>query len=108
MWKEFIEEKVREIRETVSDGKAIIALSGGVDSSTAAIIAHKAIGDKLYAVFVNTGFLRKGEPEFVIKTFRDEFRLNLIYVDAQERFFEALKGIIDPEQKRKIIGKTFI
>lgn len=108
MWESFIEEKVREIREIVDDGKAIIALSGGVDSSTAAILAHKAIGDKLHAVFVNTGFLRKGEPEFVIKTFGDEFGLNLIYVDAQGRFFEALKGVIDPEQKRKIIGKVFI
>ena len=108
MWERFIEKKVREIREIVGDGKAIIALSGGVDSSTAAILAHKAIGDKLHAVFVNTGFLRKGEPEFVIKTFRDEFGLNLTYVDAQSRFFEALKGVTDPEEKRKIIGKVFI
>ncbi|AJC71861.1 GMP synthase [Thermococcus guaymasensis DSM 11113] len=108
MWEDFIREKVEEIRKTVGDGKAIIALSGGVDSSTAAILAHRAIGDRLHAVFVNTGFLRKGEPEFVIKTFRDEFGLNLHYVDASERFFEALKGVTDPEEKRKIIGRVFI
>ena len=108
MWEEFIREKVEEIRNRVGDGKAIIALSGGVDSSTAAILAHKAIGDILHAVFVNTGFMRKGEPEFVVKTFRDEFGLNLHYVDASERFFEALKGVTDPEEKRKIIGRVFI
>ena len=108
MWERFIEETVEEIRETVGDGKAIIALSGGVDSSTAAILAYKAIGDKLHAVFVNTGFMRKGEPEFVVKTFRDEFGLNLHYVDASERFFDALKGVSDPEEKRKIIGRVFI
>ncbi|NPA48180.1 MAG: glutamine-hydrolyzing GMP synthase subunit GuaA [Thermococci archaeon] len=108
MWEDFIREKVEEIRKTVGDGKAIIALSGGVDSSTAAILAHKAIGDKLHAVFVNTGFMRKGEPEFVVKTFRDEFGLNLHYVDASERFFRELKGVTDPEEKRKIIGRVFI
>ncbi|WP_188202918.1 glutamine-hydrolyzing GMP synthase [Thermococcus camini] len=108
MWERFIEEKVEEIRETVGDSRAIIALSGGVDSSTAAILAHKAIGDKLHAVFVNTGFMRKGEPKFVVKTFRDEFGLNLHYVDAGERFFSELKGVTDPEEKRKIIGRVFI
>jgi len=108
MWGKFIEEKVEEIKATVGDGKAIIALSGGVDSSTAAILAHKAIGDRLHAVFVNTGFMRKNEPEFVVKTFHDEFGLNLHYVDASERFFEALRGITDPEEKRKVIGRVFI
>ncbi|NJE49875.1 glutamine-hydrolyzing GMP synthase [Thermococcus sp. 9N3] len=108
MWENFIREKVEEIRKTVGDGKAIIALSGGVDSSTAAILAHKAIEDRLHAVFVNTGFMRKGEPEFVVKTFRDEFGLNLHYVDASERFFRELKGVTDPEEKRKIIGRVFI
>ncbi|KUH34042.1 GMP synthase [Thermococcus celericrescens] len=108
MWERFIEEKVEEIRNTVGDGKAIIALSGGVDSSTAAILAHKAIGERLHAVFVNTGFMRKGEPEFVVKTFRDEFGLNLHYVDASERFFSELRCITDPEEKRKIIGRVFI
>ncbi len=108
MWESFIEEKVAEIRETVGDGKAIIALSGGVDSSVAAVLAHKAIWERLHAVFVNTGFMRKGEPEFVMKTFRDEFGLNLHYVDAGERFFSELKGVTDPEEKRKIIGRVFI
>ncbi|WP_456420997.1 glutamine-hydrolyzing GMP synthase [Thermococcus sp.] len=108
MWEEFIREKVEEIRKTVGNGKAIIALSGGVDSSTAAILAHRAIGDRLHAVFVNTGFMRKNEPEFVVKTFCDEFGLNLHYVDASERFFNALKGVTDPEEKRMIIGRVFI
>ncbi len=108
MWEDFIREKVEEIRNTVGDGKVIIALSGGVDSSTAAVLAHRAIGDRLHAVFVNTGFMRKNEPEFVVKTFRDEFGLNLHYIDASERFFEALKGVTDPEEKRKIIGRVFI
>ena len=108
MWEDFIKEKVEDIRNTVGDGKAIIALSGGVDSSVAAVLAHKAIGDRLHAVFVNTGFMRKGEPEFVVKTFRDEFGLNLHYIDASERFFEALKGVTDPEEKRKVIGRVFI
>lgn len=108
MWEKFIEEKVVEIKETVGEGKAIIALSGGVDSSTAAVLAHRAIGERLHAVFVNTGFMRKNEPEFVVKTFRDEFGLNLRYVDASERFFQELKGVTDPEEKRKIIGRVFI
>ncbi len=108
MWEEFIRKKVNEIRKTVGDGKAIIALSGGVDSSTAAILAHKAIEDKLHAIFVNTGFMRKNEPEFVVKTFRDEFGLNLHYVDASKRFFRGLKGVTDPEEKRKVIGRVFI
>ena len=106
MWEKFINEKVDEIKEKVGNKRAIIALSGGVDSSVCAILANKAIGNNLYAVFINTGFLRKGEPEFVVKTFRD--KLNLIYIDAQKQFFEALKGVIDPEKKRKIIGENFI
>ncbi len=108
MWEKFIEEKVEEIKETVGNGKAIIALSGGVDSSTAAVLAHKAIGERLHAVFVNTGFMRKNEPEFVVKTFQDEFGLNLHYVDASERFFAELKGVTEPEEKRKAIGRVFI
>jgi len=108
MWDGFIEEKVAEIKNTVGDGKAIIALSGGVDSSAAAILAHKALGDRLHAVFVDTGFMRKGEPEFVVKTFRDGFGLNLHYVEVGERFFKELKGVTDPEEKRKIIGRVFI
>ncbi|ASI98338.1 glutamine-hydrolyzing GMP synthase [Thermococcus celer] len=108
MWERFIGEKVEEIRETVGDGRAVIALSGGVDSSVAAVLAHRAIGDRLHAVFVNTGFLRKGEPEFVRKTFGEEFGLNLHYIDASERFFGELRGVTDPEEKRKVIGRVFI
>jgi GMP synthase (glutamine-hydrolysing) len=108
MWEKFIKEKVREIRETVGDRKAIIALSGGVDSSTAAVLAHRAIGNRLHAVFVNTGFMRKNEPEFVLKTFHDEFGLNIHYVDASERFLRELTGVTDPEEKRKTIGRVFI
>ncbi|ENN95612.1 GMP synthase subunit B [Methanocaldococcus villosus KIN24-T80] len=105
--KEFIEEAVKEIKEKVKDRKAIIALSGGVDSSVAAILAYKAIGDNLTAVFVDTGLMRKGEREEVEKVFKS-IGLNLIIVDAKERFLKALKGVRDPEEKRRIIGRLFI
>jgi len=108
MWGKFIEEKIGEIRKNIGKGKAIMALSGGVDSSTTAVLAHKAIGNRLYVIFINTGLLRKGEPEFVIETFKKRFGMNLIYVDKRKEFFSSLKGIIDPEEKRKAIGKTFI
>ncbi|WP_456420164.1 glutamine-hydrolyzing GMP synthase [Methanocaldococcus infernus] len=104
----FIEDAIKEIKEKIGDRKAIIALSGGVDSSVAAVLTHKAIGDKLVAVFVDTGLMRKGEREEVERVFRDQLGLNLIVVDAKERFLEALKGVKDPEEKRKIIGKLFI
>ncbi|WP_456373054.1 glutamine-hydrolyzing GMP synthase [Methanocaldococcus sp.] len=104
----FIEESIEEIKKQIGDRKAIIALSGGVDSSVAAVLTHKAIGDKLTAVFVDTGLMRKGERDEVEKTFRDKLGLNLIVVDAKDRFLNALKGIKDPEEKRKIIGKLFI
>jgi GMP synthase (glutamine-hydrolysing) len=91
----------------VGQDRAIIALSGGVDSSTATILASKAIGKRLTAVFVDHGFMRKGEPQFVEKTFSD-LGGNLIIVNAQERFLNRLKGIIDPEEKRIIIGREFI
>ena len=106
--KKFIDEAIEEIKQQIKDRKAIIALSGGVDSSVAAVLTHKAIGDKLTAVFVDTGLMRKGEREEVEKTFRDKLGLNLIVVDAKDRFLEALKGVTDPEEKRKIIGKLFI
>ena len=106
--KKFIEEAVEEIKQQIGDRRAIIALSGGVDSSVAAVLTHKAIGNNLTAVFVDTGLMRKGEREEVEKTFRDELGLNLIVVDAKDRFLEALKGVTDPEEKRKIIGKLFI
>ena len=104
----FIQEAVRDIRSKVGTGKVICALSGGVDSSVAALLLHRAIGDQLYCVHINNGLMRKGESEQVLKTFRDTFRINLKYVDATERFLGALEGVTDPEQKRKIIGRLFI
>jgi GMP synthase (glutamine-hydrolysing) len=103
-----IEESVSRVRQQVGDARVLAAVSGGVDSSVAAALVHKAIGDKLAAVFVNTGFLRQGEPEQVLQTFRQKIGANLVMVDATDEFFTALKGITDPEQKRKVIGEKFI
>jgi GMP synthase (glutamine-hydrolysing) len=102
-----IEKMVNEIKAEVNEGRAIIALSGGIDSSVATALAAKAVGDKLTAVFVDHGFMREGEPEFVKEIF-GKFKINLLIVDAQERFLARLKGVIDPEKKRKIIGEEFI
>ena len=104
----FLMEKQAEIRKMVGGKKAICALSGGVDSSVAAVLVHNAIGDNLTCIFVDNGLLRKGEREQVEKTFRDNFHIPLIVVHAKDRFLKALKGITDPEQKRKIIGNLFI
>ncbi|MCX7780086.1 MAG: glutamine-hydrolyzing GMP synthase [Negativicutes bacterium] len=104
----YVDVAVQAIREQVGDKKVLCALSGGVDSSVAAVLVHKAIGDQLTCVFVNHGFLRKGEPEQVVRTFRDGFHMNLVYVDATERFMNRMKDVLDPEQKRKIIGEEFI
>ena len=104
----FIAEQVAAIREQVGDKKVLLALSGGVDSSVVAALLIKAIGKQLVCVHVNHGLLRKGEPEQVIKVFRDEMDANLIYVDATDRFLDLLAGVSDPETKRKIIGKEFI
>ncbi|MGB9812039.1 MAG: glutamine-hydrolyzing GMP synthase [Thermovenabulum sp.] len=106
--KAFIDEQVEKIREKVGNKKAICALSGGVDSSVAAVITHKAIGDNLVCIFVDHGLLRKNEAENVVKTFKEKFNMNLIAVDAKERFLKRLKGVTDPEKKRKIIGEEFI
>ncbi|HHX69396.1 MAG TPA: glutamine-hydrolyzing GMP synthase [Gallicola sp.] len=106
--KEFIEKSVKEIQEQIGNGKAICALSGGVDSSVCAVLVHKAIGDRLTCVFVDHGLLRKGEREEVEEMFRGKYHINLITVDAEDRFLEKLKGVSDPEQKRKIIGEEFI
>ncbi|NLJ58591.1 MAG: glutamine-hydrolyzing GMP synthase [Tissierellia bacterium] len=106
--KKFAEDAIIKIKEEVGDKKALCALSGGVDSSVAAVLVHKAIGDKLTCVFVDNGLLRKNEREEVEKEFRDEFRMNLVVVDAETRFLEKLKGVTDPEEKRKIIGEEFI
>ena len=103
-----IEDSVARIREQVGDNKVICGLSGGVDSSVAAILVHKAIGDNLTCIFVDHGLLRKGEAEKVEEAFRKNFRINLIHVKAQNRFLEKLKGATDPERKRKIIGEEFI
>ena len=105
----FTEEAIKQVRERVgTKERAICGLSGGVDSSVAAVLCHKAIGDRLTCIFVDNGVLRQGEFEQVVATFREAFHLNLVAVDARERFLSALKGVTDPEQKRKIIGKVFI
>ena len=106
--KAFIDEQVTAIRDQVGDGKVLLALSGGVDSSVCAALLIKAIGDQLVCVHVNHGLLRKGEPEQVIQVFRDELGANLIYVDAVDRFLDKLAGVDDPEEKRHIIGGEFI
>ncbi len=105
---EFIAGKVKEIQAQVGDKKVLLALSGGVDSSVVAALLIKAIGKQLVCVHVNHGLLRKGEPEEVVKVFRDEMDANLVYVDAAERFLGKLKGVEEPEKKRKIIGAEFI
>ena len=104
----FIDEQLAAIRAQVGDKKVLLALSGGVDSSVVAALLIHAIGQRLVCVHVNHGLLRKGEPEQVIRVFRDEMDANLIYVDAVDRFLDKLAGISDPEQKRKIIGGEFI
>ncbi len=103
-----IEQSVADIRERVGDATVICGLSGGVDSSVAAAIVHKAIGERLVCVFVDHGLLRLGEPEQVEQTFRANFHMNLIHVDARERFLSRLAGVTEPEEKRKAIGETFI
>ena len=104
----FIDEQIAEIKAQVGDRKVLLALSGGVDSSVVAALLIKAIGKQLVCVHVNHGLLRKGEPEQVVKVFRDEMDANLVYVDAVDRFLDKLAGISDPEQKRKVIGAEFI
>ena len=106
--KEFIDEALEEIKTQVGDRTAIIGLSGGVDSSVAAALVHQAIDKHLVAVFVDHGFIRKGEKEYVIETFREKLDMNLVVVDAADRFFKALEGVAEPEKKRKIIGEVFI
>ena len=105
---QFIDEQITEIRNQGGDKKVLLALSGGVDSSVVAALLIKAIGKQLICVHVNHGLLRKGEPEQVVKVFRDEMDANLVYVDAVDRFLDKLAGVTDPETKRKIIGKEFI
>ena len=104
----FIEQTCAEIRQTVGKERVILGLSGGVDSSVAAMLLHQAIGDQLTCIFVNNGLLRENEAEAVQKLFGDNFHIKLQYVDASERFLEKLAGVTDPEQKRKIIGNEFV
>lgn len=104
----FIDQQVSAIRQRVGDRKVLCALSGGVDSSVVAALIHRAIGDQLTCIFVDHGLLRKGEAESVMETFQEKFRMNVIKIDASQRFLSKLKGVTDPEQKRKIIGNEFI
>ena len=104
----FIDEQIAALRAQIGDKKVLLALSGGVDSSVVAALLIKAVGKQLACVHVNHGLLRKGEPEQVIEVFRNQMDANLIYVDATDRFLDALAGVDEPETKRKIIGKIFI
>ena len=104
--KEFTEEKIEELKTSIK-GKAIIACSGGVDSTAAAVLVSRAIGDRLLTIYVNNGFMRKGETEAVDKMF-SKLNINYRLIDASDEFFEALKGVTEPEKKRKIIGERFI
>lgn len=109
-WKltNYIDKTIAEIKEKVGDQKVILGLSGGVDSSVAAVLIHKAIGDQLQCIFVDTGLLRKEEAEKVMKNYGDHFHLKIKLIDAKDRFLSKLKGISDPEEKRKIIGNEFV
>lgn len=103
-----IDAAVEEVRSTVGGDRVICGLSGGVDSAVAAALVHKAVGDKLVCVFVDHGLLRKGEADAVVRTFRERMGMNLVEVKATDRFLEQLQGVTDPEEKRKVIGETFI
>ncbi|HEX8855830.1 MAG TPA: glutamine-hydrolyzing GMP synthase [Thermoleophilaceae bacterium] len=103
-----IEEQIEKIRAQVGDGRVICGLSGGVDSSVAALLVHRAIGDQLTCIYVDHGMMRKNESDQVIAAFRDTFHVPLVAVDAEERFLERLAGVTEPEEKRKIIGTEFI
>jgi GMP synthase (glutamine-hydrolysing) len=104
----FIDSAIRQIRETVGDGRVLLGLSGGVDSSVAAALIHRAIGDRLTPVFVDNGLLRLGEADLVRDVFGRAFGMNLVFVDASERFLDRLEGVADPEEKRRIVGDEFI
>lgn len=104
----FVEEAIREIRARVGDKRVLLALSGGVDSSTLAFLLHKAIGDRLTCMFIDQGFMRKHEPERLVKLFSEQFHIPVQYVNARERFLEKMAGVTDPEEKRRRIGHEFI
>ncbi|MFN3926213.1 MAG: glutamine-hydrolyzing GMP synthase [Pseudanabaenaceae cyanobacterium] len=104
----FIEQAIADVRQQVGNKRVLLALSGGVDSSTLAFLLHRAIGDQLTCIFIDQGFMRKYEPERLVKLFREQFHIPVEYVDASESFLAQLKGVIDPEEKRKRIGHEFI
>ena len=104
----FVEQAIREVKERVGDKQVLLALSGGVDSSTLAFLLHRAIGDKLTCMFIDQGFMRKGEPERLVKLFDEQFHIPVVHVQARDRFLTVVKGISDPEEKRKRIGHEFI
>jgi GMP synthase (glutamine-hydrolysing) len=104
----FVDTQIDAIRAQIGDGRAICALSGGVDSSVAAALVHRAIGSQLTCIYVDTGLMRKGESEQVVETYRRHMGLELIHIDAGQRYFEALEGVTEPEAKRKIIGELFV
>ncbi len=104
----FIEQSLKDIKEKVGKDMVVAGVSGGIDSLVAAALTHKAIGNQLYCIFINNGLLRKGEAEEVQKRFKDNFKIDLIYIDASERFLKRLKGVSEPETKRKVIGEEFI
>ena len=104
----FIDQSVRAVQEQVGSGKVICALSGGVDSAVTAALIHEAIGNQLTSIFVNNGLMRREEPERVLDTFQNKLKLNMLYVDASDRFLRRLQGVIDPEEKRRVVGEEFI
>ncbi len=107
--KKFVEDSINEISKKVGrEGRAVCGLSGGLDSSVAAVLVHRAIGQRLTCIIVDNGLLRKGEKEEVVKTFGNKFQMKLIAVDARDEFLDLLQGVTDPEEKRKVIGNHFI
>jgi GMP synthase (glutamine-hydrolysing) len=105
---DFLEHAVGKVSAQVGDGRVVCGISGGIDSAVAALIVHRAIGDRLTGIFVDTGLLRSGERELVEREFREHFRVNILVIDAADRFLAALAGVTDPERKRKVIGKVFV